>query len=99
MVRHIVCWNYRDGFLDNQNKEIALKIKKELENLVNKIDGLIEIKVLVNIFSTSNKDIVLNSLFKNEQALASYQIHPEHKQISEFVGKVMQNRVCIDFLE
>ena len=99
MVRHIVCWNYKDGFTDEQNRKNALKVKSELENLKNRIEGIIELQVLVDILSTSNKDIVLNSLFENEQSLANYQAHPEHKRVGDFVGKVLQNRVCIDFFE
>jgi len=99
MVRHIVCWNYKDGFPKEQNKENAIKVKIELENLINKIEGIIELNVIINVLPTSNKDIILNSLFTNEDALTAYQIHPEHKRVSSFVGTVMQNRVCIDFFE
>jgi hypothetical protein len=38
-------------------------------------------------------------LFENEEALATYQAHPEHKRVSVFVGSVMQDRACIDYFE
>ena len=99
MVRHIVCWNFKEEFTKEQNIKNSLKVKCELENLVNTINGIIELNVITDILSTSNKDIVLNSLFENEEALAAYQKHPEHKRVSTYVGTVMQNRVCIDFIE
>lgn len=99
MVRHIVSWNYKDGFSDTQNKENALKVKNELESLIGKIDGIIELKVHINTLASSNKDIILNSLFKNEESLAAYQIHPEHMRVSSFIGSVMQSRACIDYFE
>jgi len=99
MVRHIVAWNYRDGFTDAENMANALKVKDGLESLIHAIDGIVEIKVHINELSSSNKDIVLNSLFESEEALKNYQIHPEHKKIGEFVGSVTQNRACIDYFE
>lgn len=99
MVRHIVAWNYKEGFSDTENKENAQKVKIELEDLIKYIDGIIELKVYINTLTTGNRDIILNSLFQSEEILAAYQIHPEHKRVSLFVGTVMQNRVCIDYYE
>jgi hypothetical protein len=99
MVRHIVTWNYKDGLSDAENKENALKIKAGLESLPEYIDGIAEIKVYINTLSSSNRDVILNSLFESGEALAAYQVHPEHKKISGFVGTVMQNRVCVDYEE
>lgn len=59
MVRHIVSWNYQEGFSEKQNEEHALKIKKDLEGLVEQINGLIELKVYTNTLPSSNRDIIL----------------------------------------
>jgi len=99
MVRHIVAWNYKDGFSDNENKENAQKVKSELEALTKCIDGIIELKVHIDVLSSSSKDVILNSLFESEEALSAYQIHPEHQRVGAFVGTVMQNRVCVDYYE
>lgn len=99
MVRHIVAWSYRDGFSEKENKINAQKVKEELERLKQCIDGIIELTVQINILSSGNRDIVLNSLFQSEDALADYQNHPEHRRVSAFVGTVMQSRVCVDYYE
>jgi len=99
MLRHIVTWNYKDGFTNNENKENAKKVKSELEALTQHIDGIIELKVYINELTSSNKDIILNSLFESEEALVAYQIHPEHQRVSTYVGTAMQNRACIDYYE
>ena len=99
MIRHIVTWNYGLGFTDSENKENAKKIKAGLESLVKRIDGVMEITVHINELSSSNKDILLDSLFESEDALAAYQVHPEHKEVSMFMSTVLQNRACIDFNE
>ena len=99
MLRHIVTWNYKDGLSDIENKENALKVKHELESLISCINGIIEMKVYINELKSSNRDIILNSLFVSEDALSAYQVHPEHRRVSEFIGSVMQNRACIDYYE
>ena len=99
MVRHIVAWNYKEGLTESENKANALKIKTELEALAGCIDGIIEIKVYAETLKSGNRDVVLNSLFESREALAAYQIHPEHKKVSEFVRTVMQDRACIDYCE
>ena len=99
MLRHIVTWNYKDGLSDIENKANALKVKYELESLITSINGIIEINVYINELKSSNRDIILNSLFVSEDALSAYQAHPEHKRVSEFIGSVMQNRSCIDYYE
>jgi len=99
MLRHIVTWNFKDGFSDIENKQNALTVKTELENLKNLISDIIELKVFINALPSSNRDIVLNSLFENEKTLSQYQSHPEHQRVSADVGTVLQNRACIDYFE
>ena len=99
MLRHIVAWNYKEGFTEIENKENAKKIKSGLEALTQCIDEIVELKVYINTLPSGNRDVILSSLFENEQKLAAYQIHPEHKKVAAFVGSVMQNRACIDYFE
>jgi len=99
MLRHIVAWNYKDGFTYDENRKNAQKLKSELEALTQCIEGIIELKVHINTLSSGNRDIVLNSLFESEEALLAYQIHPEHKRVGEFVKAVTQDRVCVDYFE
>ncbi len=99
MVRHIVMWNYGDGFSDDENRQNAQEVKSQLENLKACIGGIIELRVRIDALPTGNRDIVLNSLFADEAALAAYQVDPEHRRVSKFVGSVMKNRTCIDFFE
>ena len=99
MLRHIVTWNYKDGFSEAENKENAIRIKRELEELFHRIGGIIEMNVHINELSSSNQDLILNSLFESAEALVDYQSHPEHVTISAFVSSTMQNRACIDYYE
>lgn len=98
MVRHIVAWNYADGFSKEENREHAKVMKKELENLKNLIGGIISIQVFINPVDTSDSDLLLDCVFENEQALKAYTIHPEHVRVgTNYVKPVVKNRKCIDF--
>lgn len=99
MVRHIIMWKYKSGLTAEQNKLNAKKIKRELESLIDKIDGIIEMNVIIDKLSSSTADIMLNSLFIDEQALQDYQEHPEHVKAATFVRSVVQDRMCVDYIE
>ena len=99
MLRHIITWNYGEGFTEAQNRENALEIKQGFEALNNTIEGLIEIKIYINELDTSNRDIILNSLFESEEALEVYKADPNHQKVSAFVKTVLQDRACIDYFE
>ena len=99
MVRHIVAWSFKDGFTADEKQAHLQKIKTDLEALPSIIGGIIELKVHINLLETSNRSAMLDSLFESEDALKAYQIHPEHKKVSEFVRSVMEDRVCLDYEE
>lgn len=99
MIRHIVSWNFKEGFSPEENAAYAKKIKQDLESLRGVVPGIAELKVLIDLLPSGNVDVVLNSLFENAEALDSYQIHPEHKKAGAFIGQVMENRRCIDYVE
>jgi len=97
MVTHIVSWSFADGFSPEENREHVLKIKEGLERLPGIIDGIVELKVHVDVLSSSNRDAVLYSVFRDEESLKAYRVHPEHKKVSEYVHTVMKDRVCLDY--
>ena len=97
MVRHIVMWNYADGFSPKENVQNAQKMKSLLEELPNMIDGIVELKVQILPMSSSNRDIMLDSLFEDKEALDKYIVHPEHKRVGEFVRAVTKDRACMDY--
>ena len=99
MVRHIVAWNYKEGFSELENKANAQKVQSELEALPQYIEGIIEMKVYTDLLPSGNRDIVLNSLFESEEALAAYIVHPAHKRAGEFVRSVTQDRASFDYNE
>ncbi|MFV0401150.1 MAG: Dabb family protein [Oscillospiraceae bacterium] len=99
MVRHIVMWNFKEGFTPEENAANAKKIKAELEALTATIPGIVSLHVYIDPVGKSNRDIVLNSLFESEEALANYVDHPDHVRAGGFVHAATDNRACIDYVE
>ena len=99
MIRHVVAWDYREGFSDAENRENALRVKTEAEALIHSVEGIVEIKVHTDLLGSSERDVVLSSLHESEEALAAYQAHPEHQKVAAFIGTVLGNRVCVDYPE
>ena len=94
MIKHIILWNFQEG---KGSEEDKLKIKNGLEELKNKIPGIVEIEVITNSMAGSNAEIMLNSTFENIDALNNYQVHEEHVKVASFVRSVTCNRMCMDY--
>ena len=98
MVKHIILWQLKDGLTPEETAEIKEGIRTGLEGLNGKIEGLLEIHVITNGLPTSNADVMLDSTFTDDAALAGYAVHPAHVAVAD--GKVRpytKSRVCMDF--
>ena len=98
MVKHIILWQLKDELSTDERQKVKSGIKEGLEGLKGKIPGLKEIKVYTNGLSSSNADVMLDSLFEDEASLKGYAVHPEHVAVAD--GKVRpytKSRTCMDF--
>ena len=98
MVKHIILWQLKDELSDAEKLNVKAGIKEGLEALQGKIPGLIEIKVETVGLASSNCDVMLYSVFENEDALKGYAVHPLHVAAAD--GKVRpftKTRLCLDF--
>ena len=98
MVKHIIIWTLKDTFSIEEKKNIKRAAKENLEALVGKIDGLIDLKVEIDFLPTSNGEMMLDSTFESFDALKAYAIHPSHQAVAnEFVRPYTSARSCVDF--
>ncbi|MBQ8525636.1 MAG: Dabb family protein [Clostridia bacterium] len=98
MVKHIIIWTLKDGYTEDEKREIKTGIKNGLEGLMGKIPGLVDIKVNINGLESSNADLMLDSTFESVEALKGYAVHPDHVAVAD--GKVRPYtavRSCLDF--
>ncbi len=95
MVKHMIIWFLKDGI---DKALVAADIKKSLEGLVGKIDGLEEMHILTEKLSSSSGDIMMDSTFTNNDALKAYQAHPLHLEIANTkVRPNVENRLSFDY--
>ena len=95
MVKHIILWKLKE---EHNNLSVKQAIKSELEGLLGKISGLVEIEVQISGLASSNADVMLYSVFESEDALKEYATHPDHVYVADtFVRPFTQTRMCLDF--
>ena len=96
MVKHMIIWKIKD---DCANKELVKEnVKKELEALNGKIEGLIEMHIITQTLPSSAGDLMMDSLFESDEALRAYQKHPLHQHVANtFVRPNMCQRLSLDY--
>lgn len=98
MVRHVILWQLKEEYNDEEKREIKAGIKEGLEGLVGKVPGLVEVHVHTEGLASSNADLMLDSVLENEEALKGYAVHPEHVAIANSkVRPYTMSRTCLDF--
>ena len=96
MVKHIILWNLKDEF---NNDEVKRGIKEGIESLMGKIPGLLEISVQTEKLASSTADVMLYSVFESEEALKNYAVHPDHVEVADTkVRPFTKSRACLDFI-
>ena len=98
MVKHVILWTLKNEYTDEQKAEIKKGVKEGLEGLKGLIPGLLEIEVTINPLASSNCDMMLYSVFENEEALKGYAVHPAHVAVADTkVRPFTASRVCMDY--
>lgn len=91
MIKHVVMWKLK-------NLSDGDEVVRRLKNLEGRIPGLISIDAGTDINrSSAAYDVVLISEHESREALESYQVHPDHVEVKEFIGSVVNERVVVDF--
>ncbi len=97
MVKHIILWKLKESFSDEEKAAARAEAKRRLEALNGQIDGMISLTVVTDRLPTSSADMMLDSVFKDADALAGYQTNPKHLEAAGFVRSVVETRLCLDF--
>ena len=93
MIKHIILWKLKE----DAPAEAKAEAKSRLESLNGKIPGMLSLTVHTNGLASSNADMMLDSAFETEEALAGYQVNPLHVAAATYVRSVVKSRVCMDF--
>ena len=81
-------WSLEGNLTSQEKRAAAEKIKALLEPIM---------EVIINGLDSSNRDVALISDFTDTEALAAYQVHPDHLAAKEYIGSVAGGRACLDY--
>ena len=95
MVKHIILWKLKDEY---NTPAVKQDMKRELEALVGKVPGLVELELQVEHLASSTADVMLYSVLESEEALKGYAMHPSHVHVANtFVRPFVETRLALDF--
>jgi hypothetical protein len=98
MVKHIVLWRLKEELNLDEKAKVKKELKEALENLKHKISEIVEIKVNIEGMKGLNVDVLLETVFENENALKVYAEHPDHVAVgTEKIKPFMSERICYDY--
>lgn len=98
MLKHIVLFKLKDhaeGASKEQNAKRMIEMLHALRGVIPQI-RLLEAGANVAP-AVGAYDVAIYSEFRDEQDLAAYAQHPEHLKVVEFVKKIVENRVVVDY--
>lgn len=89
-------------FLDEGNGRSKIEnlafIKNELEKLPSLIEEIKEFKIGLNISESPKAfDIVIDSIFDNEEKLKDYIIHPAHQELIKKLEGIREKTHVVDY--
>ena len=99
MIRHTIMWRFCDE-LDGMNKEEIMNvIEKKFAHLKDVIPEIRSMSVERDVLrSVRSFDMIYLTEFESLEALESYQVHPEHIKVAEFIAKVRVAQAVTDTL-
>ena len=90
-------WRLEGNLTSQEKRAAAEKIKALLEPIKEKVPGAVKVEVIIDGLDSSNRDVALISDFTDTEALAAYQMHPDHLAAKEYIGSVAGRRACLDY--
>ena len=98
MVKHIVLWKLKEELSKEEKDKVKKEIKEGLLGLKGKIKEIVEIKVNTEGMEGSTVDVLLDTVFENEDALKTYASHPDHVAVGMAkIKPYMAERICYDY--
>lgn len=98
MVKHIICWQLKEELTEEEKRNIKKNMKEQLEGLVGKVPGLLEMKIVISPLASANAEVMLDSTLEDEEALKGYAVHPAHVAVADtYVRPYTAVRMCMDY--
>ena len=99
MIKHVVMFKLKERAEGRDRTANIVELKAKLEALPARIEEIRFFEVGINFLQASVAyDLVLVSEFESIDTLYSYQKHPEHVLVADFVGKTCVGRIVVDYV-
>ncbi|MDO7788599.1 Dabb family protein [Desulforamulus aquiferis] len=93
MITHIVCFKLID-----RSPESVQKARELLMGMEGKIPQLRHLEVGADVLHTERSyDLALITKFDSLEDLQTYQVHPVHVEVANYLAKVREAAVAVDF--
>lgn len=97
MIRHIVVFKLGASQPDQRTKD-AVEMASRLEGLLHIVPGILSIKVSEDFgVIPSHWEVILVADYQTQESLDSYQSHPKHREVVDWINSVVVDRAVIDF--
>lgn len=98
MVKHVILWKLKESVAGAEKEKVLREMKENLEALVGKVPGLVSLTIVTEVLTSSNADVMLDSVLESEEALKGYQSHPDHVAVANtYVRPFTEVRLCLDY--
>ena len=98
MVHHIVMWKFKPEIPEGKRPELKAAMKENLNALVGKVPGLLEMNFVDEPLSSSTHDIALVSIMEKAEDIAVYGSHTVYVAVADtYVRPYVTERACLDY--
>ena len=98
MIKHIVFFKMQENADGRTGNENAKMLAEKFQDISAKIPGVVSCETGFNYNKEKQfYEMCLNQTFESDQALQEYLVHPLHMDVREFVFKVIDHRMVVDY--
>lgn len=97
MIRHIVTFKFTQQARSDRNASIQ-QLRSALEPLAASVPGVRSLEIGIDdLVIDGHWDAVLISQHDSFDALAAYQVHPEHQAALQVVAELVESKSVVDY--
>jgi hypothetical protein len=99
MYKHIVLWKLKESAQGMSKQELAVEVKKRLDELPAHIPEIKSYETGINIgdYGASFFDVSLISVFDTKDTFLKYTKYPVHDEVVAYISSVTQAEEIVDY--
>ena len=99
MYKHVVLWKLKDQADGKTKEELAIEVKRRLDELPTHIPEIVKYETAINIgsYGASFFDVSVISEFKNEDDFWAYTKYPIHDDVVAYIQSVQVAEEIVDY--